>query len=95
MGVLACTHFPLLRDELSEAFPGVQWIDGGPGIARRIAWLTREQPWPEVPSPGIAIFTAPPRSPLLGALDRYGIGDVQIAWNGFDPRMVWDHMLAM
>jgi glutamate racemase len=77
VGVLACTHFPLLRHELSQAFPGVQWIDGGPGIARRIAWLTREQPWPTEPGEGVMIFTAEPRSPLLSTLARYGIGDVR------------------
>src|SRR5215207_8165646 len=65
VGALACTHFPLLRQELSQAFPGVEWIDGGPGIARRIAWLTREQPWPAEPS-GVMVFTAEPRFPLLG-----------------------------
>ena len=77
VGVLACTHFPLLRQDLSQAFPGVEWIDGGPGIARRIAWLTREQPWPTEPSEGVMIFTAEPRSPLLSTLARYGIGDVR------------------
>ena len=77
VGVLACTHFPLLRDELSQAFPKVQWIDGGPGIARRIAWLTREQPWPTERSDGVMVFTADPRSPLLSALARYGIGDIR------------------
>jgi glutamate racemase len=77
VGVLACTHFPLLRDELRQAFPGVDWIDGGPGIARRIAHLTREQPWPANPAEGVMIFTAEPRSPLLSTLARYGIGDVR------------------
>jgi len=77
VGVLACTHFPLLRQDLSQAFPGVEWIDGGPGIARRIAWLTREQPWPTEPGEGVMIFTAEPRSPLLSTLARYGIGDVR------------------
>ena len=77
VGVLACTHFPLLRQDLSQAFPGVEWIDGGPGIARRIAWLTQEQPWPTEPSEGVMIFTAEPRSPLLSTLARYGIGDVR------------------
>ena len=77
VGVLACTHFPLLRDELEEAFPGVEWIDGGPGIARRIAYLTREQPWPSAPGKGIMVFTAEPRSPLLGTLSHYGIMDVE------------------
>ena len=77
VGVLACTHFPLLRPELSEAFPGVQWIDGGPGIARRIAYLTREQPWPAGPGEGLMVFTAEPRSPLLGTLAQYGIGEIR------------------
>ena len=75
--VLACTHFPLLADELAEAFPRVAYVDGGPGIARRIAWLTRDQAWPAEAPPGIALFTAPAREPLLGSLATYGLSDVQ------------------
>ena len=45
----------------AEAYPGVEWIDGGPGIARRIAYLTREQPWPTERSDGLMVFTAEPR----------------------------------
>ena len=75
--VLACTHFPLLLDELKAAFPGRQWVDGGTGIARRIAWLTREQPWPPQPTPGLMIFTAAPRPIPLATLARYGIGEVR------------------
>jgi glutamate racemase len=42
--VLACTHFPLLREELGAVFgPGVRFIDGADGIARRIASLTEGQ----------------------------------------------------
>jgi glutamate racemase len=75
--VLACTHFPLLRDELSAAFPGIAWVDGGPGIARRIAHLTREQAWPAEYPGGIAVFTGgPPRNTLLGALAQFGLKDV-------------------
>jgi glutamate racemase len=74
--VLACTHFPLLGEELRTAFPNVTYVDGGPGIARRIAFLTREQPWPPQASPGIALFTAPAREPLLGALATYGLSEV-------------------
>jgi len=34
--VLACTHFPLLLDELMAAAPrGINWIDSGAAIARR------------------------------------------------------------
>jgi glutamate racemase len=76
--VLACTHFPLLDAELRAAWPKVTYVDGGPGIARRIAYLTREQPWPTSPLGGIAVFTAPPREPLLGMLATYGLDDVQI-----------------
>jgi glutamate racemase len=76
--VLACTHFPLLDDELRAAFPGPEWIDGGAGIARRIAWLTREQAWPRAPSSGVAVFTAEaPRTPLLSSLARFGLDAVQ------------------
>jgi glutamate racemase len=46
--VLACTHFPLLKEELAASFAkaghrDVQFIDGAEGIARRIAHLTSGQ----------------------------------------------------
>jgi glutamate racemase len=75
--VLACTHFPLLADELRAAYPDVDYVDGGPGIARRIAWLTRDQPWPSQPTPGLMLLTSEARSPMLGTLARYGIGEVR------------------
>jgi glutamate racemase len=55
--VLACTHFPLLRDELAAALPDVTLVDSGAGIARRIAHLIKGQPVPHVAPPGIAVFT--------------------------------------
>ena len=78
--VLACTHFPLLQDELQAAAgPGVALIDGAAGIARRIAHLTAGQSWPAAPAPGIAVFTRsddrPP--PPLAALAPYGIGSIE------------------
>ena len=75
--VLACTHFPLLADELAAEFPGRSWIDGGGGIARRIAYLTREQPWPAAPSQGLMLFTSAARTPSLNALAQFGIGEVR------------------
>jgi glutamate racemase len=75
--VLACTHFPLLEDELRAAFPNVAYVHGGPGIARRIAHLTEGQPWPAEPGRGIAVFTAPPREPLLGSLATYGLTEIE------------------
>lgn len=42
--VLACTHFPLVQDELQQAFgPDIRFVDGAKGIARRIAHLTEGQ----------------------------------------------------
>ena len=75
--VLACTHFPLLEDELTAAFPGITYIDGGPGIARRIAYLTRDQAWPGDPQPGLMLFTSAVRQPSLAVLASYGIGEVK------------------
>ena len=75
--VLACTHFPLIEDELRAAYPDVAYVDGGAGIARRIAWLTREQAWPSGPSPGLMLFTSDSRAPALGVLASYGIGEVK------------------
>lgn len=74
MVVLACTHFPLLAQELAIALPGVEFVDGGPGIARRIAYLTRGQPWPTFRPPGHAYFTGgPPATALASALKSFGI----------------------
>lgn len=42
--VLACTHFPLVQDELAAAFGRpIRFVHGAEGIARRIAYLTRGQ----------------------------------------------------
>ena len=75
--VLSCTHFPLLADWLEEAHPGVAFIDGGDGIARRIAFLTKGQDWPETPPEGIAVFTAPAPDALRPALARFDLTDVK------------------
>ena len=45
--VLACTHFPLLADELSRAAPkGVSFIDSGEAIARRVKSLLASEELP-------------------------------------------------
>ena len=79
--VLACTHFPLLADELqAEVGPHVRLIDGAAGIARRIAHLTDGQRWPRAAAPGIAVFTRsderPP--PPLSALAPYGLDRIEL-----------------
>ena len=57
--VLACTHFPLLRDELSAVLPGIALVDSSDGIARRIGTLTIGQDWPAIPIDGFAVVTGP------------------------------------
>jgi glutamate racemase len=76
--VLACTHFPLLDEELREAFPGASYVHGGEGISRRIAHLTRDQAWPSAPSSGLMLFTSATRAPALNELARFGIGEIRI-----------------
>ena len=78
--VLACTHFPLLRDEIAGASsPGVTLVDSGAGIARRVAFLTQDKDWPAHPSPGIAVFTRGDGDArlLAPALTGYGLTDIR------------------
>ncbi len=77
--VLACTHFPLLTEELSEAFgPGVTFCHGAEGIARRMDFLTQGQSFVR-DRPDTALFTAreADHSGLAEALARYGLGRIE------------------
>jgi glutamate racemase len=77
--VLACTHFPLLEEELGRALgAGVQFVDGAAGIARRIAFLTQGQPFERV-HPDIAVFTGDNGSleKLKPALAAYGLETIE------------------
>ncbi|MCT2558280.1 glutamate racemase [Tsuneonella sp. YG55] len=73
--VLACTHFPLLAEELAEAFgPHVRFVDGADGIARRIASLTKGQDFIRE-QPDRAVFTgeADHGDAFASALRFYGL----------------------
>lgn len=73
--VLACTHFPLVEEELGAALgPGVRFVDGAAGIARRIAFLTDGQPFSRERE-DFAVFTANGHdiARLAPALARYGL----------------------
>ena len=37
--VLGCTHFPLLKEEIYRIMPGIQLVDSGAAIAKRVATL--------------------------------------------------------
>lgn len=51
--VLACTHFPLLKEELSTLFPEItHWVDSGQAIARRVQfWLNELNLSPNIDRP--------------------------------------------
>ena len=80
--VNACTHFPLVSDALAAAAgPGVSFLDGGPGIARRVAALTQGQgqEWPAQAIAGVAVFTRldDRARALAPALARFGIERIE------------------
>jgi glutamate racemase len=78
--VLACTHFPLVADELADAFgPGASFVHGAAGIARRISHLTEGQPFRRV-LPDLALFTRQDDgiASLLPALEHGGLNRVDI-----------------
>ena len=77
--VLACTHFPLLSEELQSAFgPDVKLIDGAAGIARRIAHLTQGQEFASEPSSRFVV-TGDLQSAqgLLPALKTHGFSNIE------------------
>jgi glutamate racemase len=56
--VLACTHFPLVEEELAAASSQpVRFVDGKEGIARRVAALTAHREWPAETPEHRALFT--------------------------------------
>ena len=73
--VLACTHFPLLADELRAVFgEHVQLVDGSQGIARRIASLTQGQDFAREGSDfAVATGSAESLTTLTPMLERHGL----------------------
>ena len=74
--VLACTHFPLVEQELAQAAPRpLVFVDGKEGIARRTVWLLRDKAWPEAPGTGRALFTrwSPELARYRAGLASYGL----------------------
>jgi len=62
--VLGCTHFPLLKSQLQQRWPAIEWVDSGNAIARRVADLL-----PQV--------AAPARE---GTATAVADGDLQCFW---------------
>ncbi len=78
--VLACTHFPLLHDEIAAAGPvGVTLVDSGKGIARRTAHLLAGEAFQQA-GDDIALFTkaSDDIAALTPALTGLGLTQTQI-----------------
>lgn len=66
--VLACTHFPLLRDELRTAVrQSVNWIDSGEAIARRLDDILSEINTRELPDHTQTAFLVGPNTDAIRA----------------------------
>lgn len=80
--VLACTHFPLLSQELhAVASRQVHWVDSGNAIARRVKSLLPGQPLQQqAPSKSLALFARHDDSlyKLAPALARFGFDTIDI-----------------
>lgn len=82
--VLACTHFPLLKDELRHSLPeGIQLIDSGEAIARRVEFLLQQQPpvaHTDVRHGHLALFTRATRDVelLRTALRDFALENIEI-----------------
>ncbi|MEZ5689420.1 MAG: glutamate racemase [Caenibius sp.] len=76
--VLACTHFPLVEQELAAAIgKPVQFVDGAAGIARRIVHLTEGEAFARN-HPDLAVFTGdcPQEPALLNELAARGLTEI-------------------
>jgi glutamate racemase len=57
--VLACTHYPLLLEQIRRIAPWpVDWIDPAPAIARRVENLLGKSAEENIPSPAKFLFTS-------------------------------------
>ena len=77
--VLACTHFPLVEDELAAAAPRpLRFVDGKEGIARRTFYLLQHLAWPPDPPEGVALFTRRDENwrAYVPGLAAYGLTEV-------------------
>ena len=77
--VLACTHFPLIRDAIAAACPaGVRLIDTGDAVARQAIRVAPQLPRP--PGEAIAYVTggAANRAAMTPAFARFGYETIEI-----------------
>ncbi len=77
--VLACTHFPLIREAIAAACPpGVRLIDTGEAVARQAIRVAPRTPRP--PGDPVAYVTggAANKAAMTSAFTRFGYHDIEI-----------------
>lgn len=78
--ILACTHFPLVQEELQLVFEKpINFVDGAQGIAKRISHLTDHVRWPDVKAKNIFVTTGDLDElvPFQRTLSGYGITEFE------------------
>jgi glutamate racemase len=75
--VLACTHFPLLREELQSVSPArVAWIDSGTAVARRVIEVLPAARRNGA-GPDVALTSGAADAALQHALSQFGFATVE------------------
>ncbi|MBV7257688.1 glutamate racemase [Pacificimonas sp. WHA3] len=78
---LACTHFPLVQDQLAAAAGRpLTFVHGGGGIARRTAHLLADVQWPDISLSHRAVFTRddPALEALRPAFSARGFANIDV-----------------
>ena len=76
--VLACTHFPLVRDQLEQTAPRkVTYIDSGAAIARQTLRLVPDGREKQIGGRGYITDDPKGREGLIETLRRFGFADVK------------------
>ncbi|MTI12390.1 glutamate racemase [Sansalvadorimonas verongulae] len=79
--VLGCTHFPLVKGELSKSMPTVAWVDSGEAIARRVYSLLNHHIPNNPDQPELQAFLtcdSPAGTRLAFAFAQRGFGELQV-----------------
>lgn len=79
--ILACTHFPLLQQELEAAAPRhIQWVDSGNAIARRVASLAEgdASDRPQMVETGFSVWLTAEDDVLTQGLINFGATSIHM-----------------
>ena len=81
VGVLGCTHFPLIKEEIQQVLGNdVTLIDSGKAIARRVVSLLKAEPTEKREGSKVIFASAPPKKEeaLNQSLHKMGFSSVQV-----------------